>query len=121
MRGGLPIHEHTTVELDTLTDGMSALLEEALPLTESAETDLRELEEATLAAMQQIGRRFLRILIEACQTGQPAEIECRCGGTAAYVRQREGTVITLLGQIRVRRAYYLCEPCREGHTRWMNS
>lgn len=113
------MHKDTTIELDTLSNGLTALLEgaleEALPLTESADTDLKDLEEATLAAMQQIGQRFLKILIEACQSGEPEEeIECRCGGTAEYVRQREGTVITLVGQIRVWRSYYLCERCHEG-------
>lgn len=90
-------------------------LEEALPLTEQEDTDLRDLETATVAAMKRVGQRFLRLLIEACQPMEPAEtLPCRCGGTAAYVRHREGTVITLMGQIRVWRAYYLCDECHEG-------
>jgi len=109
----------TTNDLNTLTEELATVLqdalEEALPLTEREGTDLRDLETATVAAMKQVGQRFLRLLIEACQPTEPAEtIPCRCGGTAAYVRHREGTVITLVGQIRVSRAYYLCNRCHEG-------
>lgn len=109
----------TTNALNTLAEELVVVLqdalEEALPLTEREDTDLRDLEVATLAAMKRVGQQFLRLLVEACQPAQPADtIACRCGGTAAYVRHREGTVITLMGQIRVSRAYYLCDDCHEG-------
>jgi hypothetical protein len=94
---------------------LQGALEEAIPLTEQEDTDLRDLEGATIEAMKRVGQRFLRLLIEACQPAEPAEtIACRCGGTATYVRHREGTVITLMGQVRVSRAYYLCDECHEG-------
>jgi len=109
----------TTSVLNKLTEELVVVLqdalEEALPLTEQEDTVLRDLETATVAAMKRVGQRFLRLLIEACQTTEPAEtLLCRCGGTAAYVRHREGTVITLMGQVRVSRAYYLCDDCHEG-------
>lgn len=109
----------TTNALNTLAEELVVVLqdalEEALPLTEQEDTDLRDLETATVAAMKRVGQRFLRVLIEACQPMEPAEtIACRCGGTAAFVRHREGTIITLVGQIRVSRAYYLCDDCHEG-------
>lgn len=109
----------TTNVLNTLTEELTIVfqdaLEEALPLTEQESPALRDLEEATAAVMQRVGQRFLRVLIEACQPEKPAEtIPCRCGSTAAYVRHREGSIITLMGQIRVSRAYYLCAGCHEG-------
>lgn len=109
----------TTNALNTLAEELAAVLqgalEEAMPLTGQEDTDLRDLERATMAVMKRVGQRFLRLLIEACQPAEPAEtIACRCGGTATYVRHREGTVITLMGQIKVSRAYYLCDDCHEG-------
>jgi hypothetical protein len=38
-----------------------------------------------------------------------------CGEQAAYQFQREATLITLVGQVTYRRAYYLCEQCHKGH------
>lgn len=105
--------------LNALTEELECVvreaLDEALECTEQAETDLRTLEQATIAAMQQISEHFLGILISACQPREPDKtIPCRCGGIARYIRSREGTVITLVDQIRVSRAYYLCEECSEG-------
>lgn len=113
------MQKHTTNDLNTLIEELTAVvrevLEEALPLTEQEDTDLRDLERATVTAMKRVGQRFLSILIEACQPTELAEtIPCRCGGTAEFVRHREGTVITLMGQIKVLRAYYLCPDCHEG-------
>ena len=109
----------TTNVLNALAEELGVVLQDALegaiPLTTQEDTDLRDLEMATVAAMKRVEQRFLCLLIEACQPAQPAEtIACRCGGTAAFVRHREGTVITLMGQVRVSRAYYLCDDCHEG-------
>lgn len=90
-------------------------LVDALPLTEQEDTQLRDLEQATVAAMKQLGQQFLLLLIEACRPAEATKtIACRCGGTAVFVREREGKVITLVGQIKITRAYYLCEDCGEG-------
>lgn len=98
-----------------LTDVLQDALTEAMALTEQKDTSLRDLEQATVTAMKQLGQHFLRLVIEACQPSEPARmIPCRCGGTANFVRQRKGTVITFVGQIKVQRAYYLCADCSEG-------
>lgn len=38
-----------------------------------------------------------------------------CGGQADYQRQREGTLHTVFGTLKYRRAYYTCETCHRGH------
>lgn len=109
----------TTDMLDALADELVTVLQdalaEALPLTEQESTGLRDLEMATVVAMKRIGQHFLRLLVAACRPREAAAtIPCRCGATATYVRQREGTVLTLLGPVRIQRAYYLCTHCHEG-------
>jgi hypothetical protein len=42
-------------------------LAEALPLTEQEDTQLRDLEQATVVAMKQVGQQFLLFLIGACR------------------------------------------------------
>ena len=113
------MQEHTTNEVkalvEELTEVLEDVLEEALPVTKQEKTDLKELEEVTVAAMKRVGQRFLELLVQACQPTEVAKtIPCRCGGTAEYKRHREGTVITLMGQIRIKRAYHLCPDCRQG-------
>ena len=110
---------HITDRLDTLVEALGTVLqdvvEEALPLTEQKETELRDLEEVTQIAMKRIGRRFLELLVEACRPEETAgKVPCRCGGTALFERHREGTVITTMDQIELTRAYYLCPECHEG-------
>jgi hypothetical protein len=38
-----------------------------------------------------------------------------CQGEAKYKERRKGTLQTVFGKISYRRAYYLCETCRQGH------
>ncbi len=46
----------------------------------------------------------------------PKERACpHCEGTAEYQRQREGTLHTLVGTLKYRRAYYTCPLCHQGH------
>jgi hypothetical protein len=113
------MQEHTTNDVNALVEELTGVLEDALedalPLTKQEKTDLKELEKVTVAAMKRVGQRFLELLVQACQPAEiPETILCSCGGTAGYERHREGTVITLMGQIRVERAYYLCPSCQEG-------
>lgn len=113
------MQKDTTEKLNTLTEELTGMVEEAvadaMPLTEQEGTELKDLEHATLASMQRVGQRFLELLIEACEGEEcPETIGCDCGGRANYERHREGHPITLLDQIEVRRAYYICEECGEG-------
>jgi hypothetical protein len=110
---------YNTTAVNALSEQIGRVLKGALAnallLTKQEDTQLRNLEQATRAAMKQVGEQFLLLLIEACRPAEPAKtVPCRCGGTATFVRQREGTVITFMGQIKVARAYYLCEDCGEG-------
>jgi len=111
--------KNTTHNLDTLVEELAAVLhealEEAVPLAQREETELRDLEKVTQEAMKQVGQRFLQLLVEVCRPEErPATIPCRCGGTAEFERHREGTGLTTVGQIAVTRAYYLCAECHEG-------
>jgi hypothetical protein len=112
-------HNYSTDTLNTLTGEMTQVLHDALTqtlrLVDREDSQLQDLERATLAAMKQVGKQFLLILIEAARPDEPAEtVPCRCGGTASYVREREGTILTFMDQVKVTRAYYLCADCRTG-------
>ena len=41
-------------------------------------------------------------------------IACACGRPAQYVSRRPKTFITLMGPVRLERAYYYCPACRRG-------
>jgi len=98
-----------------MTQVLHDALAEALRLVDREDSQLRDLERATLAAMKQVGKKFLLIMIEAARPDEPAEtVPCRCGGTASYVREREGTLLTFMDQVKVTRAYYLCADCMAG-------
>ena len=42
------------------------------------------------------------------------ELPCPCGGSAQYRGRHEKTSESVLGPLRLKRAYYHCEPCRSG-------
>lgn len=113
------MRKDTTNGLNALTEELAGVLEgaleEALLLAEREDTELRDLERATQAAMRRVGTRFLELLIESSRPDETEEtVPCRCGGTAEFERYRDGTVITTFDQIEFRRAYYLCSECRQG-------
>jgi hypothetical protein len=76
---------------------------------------LKEKEAATLRAMVVLGNEVLGGLLQLHETPYvPDAVPCQCGGQAGYQRQREGGVQTILGKVRVKRAYYLCSDCHQG-------
>jgi len=83
---------------------------------ESKETQtLKAKEAAVLAGITVFGRELLNGLLRLHETPYVADtVPCRCGGQAEYQRRREGGVQTIVGEVRVKRAYYLCPDCHQG-------
>ncbi len=83
---------------------------------ESEETwTLKAKEAAVLAGITTLGKELLSGLLRLHETPYvPDTVSCRCGGQADYQRRREGGVQTIVGEVRVKRAYYLCSDCHQG-------
>ena len=63
-----------------------------------------------------IGARLLEAGVAARGTGKAGpRLPCACGGTAVCEGYRTKQVQTVVGWITVRRAYYVCSPCGQGH------
>jgi hypothetical protein len=76
---------------------------------------LQEKEVATLRAITEVGNELLSGLLQLHETPYVADaVPCHCGGQAGYQRRREGGVQTIVGEVRVKRAYYLCPDCHQG-------
>jgi hypothetical protein len=76
---------------------------------------LKEKEVAILRAVTEVGNELLNGLLQLHETPYvPDAVPCRCGGQAAYQRQREGSVQTIVGKVQLKRAYYLCPECHQG-------
>jgi hypothetical protein len=79
------------------------------------EPALAELEQMVLGRLKEVGNVLLG---ELCQLRAPrypgGHVACPCGAKAVYQRQRTGQCKTLLGTIRLTRAYYLCPQCHQG-------
>lgn len=87
------------------------LEEEATPI------DLSEIERTTRQLLQEIGGQAVKM---AVALSQPKYVEptvlCGCGNEAKYVRRRKARLYTILGQITVKRAYYVCGGCHKGQS-----
>jgi hypothetical protein len=75
--------------------------------------------EAVEDALRREALRWTAQLVEArfnadLSDEQGPHLACSCGGCARYVGRREKTFQTLLGPLRLERAYYLCPDCRRG-------
>lgn len=84
------------------------LIEKSSPII-----SLYDLEAEVARKLRQAGREMLQRSLEALEELNPATItRCRwCGSDSRYVSNRVGFVSTRYGQIRYRRAYYVCQSC----------
>jgi len=80
-------------------------------------SSLSEMEQAIKRFTVWLGRALLWLWLKWEEGRHPSqERACpHCGGMAAYQRQREGTLHTLFGTLKYRRAYYTCPNCHQGH------
>jgi hypothetical protein len=85
-------------------------------LGSAEELDLETAEGAVRDGVLAIGARLLAASVAVRGTGKAgAHRPCRCGGTAACAGYRPKAVQTVVGWITVRRAYYTCPACGQGH------
>jgi hypothetical protein len=77
---------------------------------------MTKIEQTTKLVLHEIGQKVVeQVLAKKETTYPPATVSCECGEEAKYMRRREGTFHTLFGKVKAKRAYYLCQGCREGH------
>jgi hypothetical protein len=83
----------------------------------SAETsDLETAEGQVRNGVLAIGARLLAASLAARGTGKAGPRQgCACGGAAGFEGYRTKEVQTLVGWLTVRRAYYACAACGQGH------
>jgi hypothetical protein len=78
-------------------------------------TGLSQMERDVRTMLLKQGRFLLGAWLAMLDQPYPAEsIPCPCGGEALYQFRREGTLLTVLGQVTYERAYYLCPVCHQG-------
>lgn len=99
--------------MDHITETIENLSKELIE-TDAQPTSVSEMEQKIRHFMLWVGG----ILLLKWEEGRypPKNNPCpHCGGQADYQRQREGTLPTLFGTLKYRRAYYTCETCHQGH------
>ncbi len=69
---------------------------------------------AIRTSMHEVGARLLGHLLQADTGYRGARIPCGRGHQATFSEYRAKTLHTVLGPLRIRRAYYHCPSCREG-------
>jgi hypothetical protein len=77
--------------------------------------DLEAIEMATRAATHQLGAKLLEKLLNPGTECQPT-VACGCGQQARFHEMRGKKILTVLGPIILRRAYYLCQHCHQGQS-----
>jgi uncharacterized protein UPF0236 len=78
----------------------------------TAQLDLATAESLTRERLRAVGARLLEESLAARGTGKTGGREpCACGGTATFEGYRSKDVQTVVGWIRLRRAYYHCRGC----------
>ena len=78
---------------------------------------LSEMERDIRVMLLKVGQFLLNSWLVLQEPVYPAETsECpHCGSQADYQFNRSGTLLTILGQVEYKRAYYLCSGCQQGH------
>jgi len=97
--------------------GIETVLREWIVSQDENPRSLSEMEQSIRAWLCRVGNLLLSLWL-MCLTPRydaPCVACVHCSGKAKYQRRRDGTLRTLLGQIKYKRAYYLCEDCGRGH------
>ena len=80
------------------------------------EISLSAIERTTRRFLQEIGRQTVELSLKRQKPTYAQEKSgCKCGQEARYVRQRVCCLRTLFGKVHVKRGYYLCPECHQGH------
>jgi hypothetical protein len=108
-----PTGEARERKLDEIARRFRERLAEEWP---EGETDVNGIEEI----VSRVEREVLREVTEEMLREQSGKRKgnqsvCACGGLARYRKDTAQELVTLFGRIGVRRAYFYCERCGEGH------
>jgi hypothetical protein len=77
--------------------------------------DLEAVEMAVRSAMHRAAAAGLTQLLQFPVPGaEQRTVACSCGHTAHYQELRSKPILTVVGQVRVQRPYYLCPHCHQG-------
>lgn len=98
-------------------NGIDELLREWIANQREESQSLSEMEQRMREWLYQVGNLMLSLwLMWLVPRYDAACVACpHCAGQAKYQRRREGMLRTMLGQIKYKRAYYLCVDCGQGH------
>ena len=80
-------------------------------------TSLSEMERRVREALVRLGQFQLGAWVMLQERRYlPERMVCQCGGEAEYRCKREAVLLTLLGRVVYRRAYYVCPRCHRGYS-----
>lgn len=100
-------------QIREIAERVAARLAAEWPEGEAHINDLEEFAERVGQDLQrEVSERTLR---EQAERQEGTRIACPCGDQATYRRHQALTVVTAAGRVRVRRAYYWCAHCGQGH------
>jgi hypothetical protein len=78
-------------------------------------TDLEAIEMALRDGLHQLGTAVLTGLLQGdIPPVEQRQLPCPCGRSAHYIELRSKTLLTVVGEVPWRRAYYLCAHCGKG-------
>lgn len=81
----------------------------------AGEFDFEATETAIRDRVHRLAARAMESQLNADRTDYAgAHIACACGGEARYAGRRPRTAVTVVGEIKLQRAYYHCDACEHG-------
>jgi hypothetical protein len=98
-----------------MTQRMADMARQLSEWAASERHTLAEMEQTTLKTLHELGNALLTGLCHLYVAPYPEQhLPCPCGGNADYQRMRSAHMTTLLGDVDLTRAYYLCQHCHHG-------
>jgi len=89
------------------------VLREAARRIEADASAWAQVEQAVRDGVHRIGATILETALKTLGNGyERSVLPCACGGGQKYVSDRERRVVSLMGEVRLRRAYYWCPKCK---------
>src|SRR4051812_11423162 len=100
-------------KIDRIVARVRERLEQEWP---EGETDATGVEEIVSRIEREVLREVTEEMLREQSERRPGnQRACACGGVARYRKHRGLEVVTLFGRVQVRRSYFYCARCGEGH------
>lgn len=100
-----------------IVEEMAKLMVGELKKRETGDEGILGMENKSRELLRAVGAQAIGEYLSGTEPGQEtAKVKCRCGGEARFHSWRKATLLSVFGQVKYERRYFICEQCHQGQS-----